>query len=317
MNRAGEMISYTYDNEGQLVGITYPSGKKIRYSYNKQGDLASIETTENNNLITTAYERNPSGEVTCATFKGLTAQSPLSITYVYDSKGYPTGMKYPDGYALQYRYDQENRLTEIVDGAQQSVVSYKYDSIGRIIKRSLGNGVYTTYNYDIRDRLTALLNHAADGKVISEYSYSYNPAGIVTAMKSSDGEYRYAYDNDYQLTRVEYPDRSIVEYLYDEAGNRVSMIDRNGKTDYQSNNLDQYTKAGTDTFTYDKKGNIIDRFSNNLRSQYFWDEENRLIGVSRDNVTITYQYDDSGRLITKKTGEKEIHFLWDGETLIS
>ncbi len=316
-NRAGEKISYVYDDTGQSAMIQYPSGKKVQYSYDIMGNLVSVEENDNNNLITTSYTLDTSGEVTGTTVKGLTAQSPLSITYEYDSNGIPTAMKYPDGYTLHYRYDLDKKLTEILDDDQHPIVSYKYDIIGRVTQSTLGNGFYTTYDYDIRDRLTDLVNHAADGKIISEYSYSYNPAGIVTSMKSLEGEYRYSYDNDYQLTRVEYPDRTSVEYEYDAAGNRISVKDQNGKTDYQINNLDQYTRAGTETLTYDKKGNIASRQMGNTSAYYTWDEDNRLTGITRGNITINYQYDISGRLITKKTGTSVLHYIWDGANLIA
>jgi len=316
-NRAGEKIIYDYNDAGQFSGIQYPSGKKIQYSYNEKGDLVSVEENDNNNLINTSYTIDTSGEVTGTTVKGLTAQSTPSITYEYDSNGTPTAMKYPDGYTLHYRYDLDTQLTEITDDTQHTLVAYKYDTIGLVTQRTLGNGLYTTYDYDVMDRLTKLVNHAADGKIISEYSYSYNPAGIVTLMKSQEGEYRYSYDNDYQLTKVEYPDRTSVEYEYDAAGNRISVKDQNGKTDYKINNLDQYTQAGMETFTYDKKGNIASRQMGNISAYYSWDEDNRLTGIIRGDVTINYQYDISGRLITKKTGTTIIHYIWDGANLIA
>ena len=89
------------------------------------------------------------------------------------------------------------------------------------------------------------------------------------------------------------------------------------KPRYKTNNLDQYTQAGSEAFTYDRNGNLLSRSANEGSTQYSWDEDNRLIGVTRNNISISYQYDDAGRLITKKTAGAITHYLWDNMDLIS
>ncbi len=46
-------------------------------------------------------------------------------------------------------------------------------------------------------------------------------------------------------------------FAYDAAGNRTSVIDGSGTCTYTTNNLNQYTAAGTASYQYDASGNMV------------------------------------------------------------
>ncbi|NEP54064.1 MAG: hypothetical protein F6K65_36850, partial [Moorea sp. SIO3C2] len=95
-------------------------------------------------------------------------------------------------------------------------------------------------------------------------------------------------------------------YVYDAAGNRIQTIVNGETTDYNTNNLNQYTSAGDGVYSYDDDGNLISKTENGETWSYSYDTENRLVGVVEpDGSTTQYEYDALGnRIATVYNGER-------------
>jgi RHS repeat-associated protein len=78
---------------------------------------------------------------------------------------------------------------------------------------------------------------------------------------------------------------------------------------YGVNGLNQYTTAGTASFTYDLNGNLT---SDGSRT-FTYDEENRLVAASGG---VTLRYDPLGRLYEAVSLAGTRRFIWDGDALI-
>lgn len=317
-NRQGDVIDFGYDVTGRLSTKTFASGKSYAYQYDYRGLLSQVDSISGSTRsLDGYYEYDLARRLTLAKVPGRSGAETYDIAYNYDLAGNRTAMVYPDGYTLNYEYDDANRLVRIADAGDNTLVAYAYDAAGRCLRRTLGNGTYTTYSYDDVNRLTRLTNNAPDDSVQSRFDYAYNDAGMRLSMTTLEGVHTYTYDDIDQLTRVQYPDGRTVDYVFDAAGNRVSVDDDGQVTGYTTNNLDQYTQAGAETFTYDLNGNLANRTSGGQNTQYTWDEENRLVAMDRNGVHIDYRYDHQGRLSAKVIGGQEQRFVWDGVDLIA
>ncbi|MFH1702232.1 MAG: RHS repeat-associated core domain-containing protein [Nitrospirota bacterium] len=317
-NRRGEKISFSYDVTGRLEWKQYPSGKKLHFFYDATGYLVSIENVVGGTTTPdTAYWRDTSHRITKVIVPGKALPETYDVSYAYDAAGNRTQMIYPDGNLLNYAYDAANRLTQISDTSDNTIVAYEYDAAGRRTKKTLGNGTYTTYAYDDLYRLTTLINYSPGGAVQSRFAYSYDAVGIRTAMTTLEGTHTYSYDNIYQLTGVAYPGGRTVNYTFDKVGNRAKVTDNDVVTNYSSNKLDQYTQAGSETFDYDKNGNLKNRYLGANTTTYGWDEDDRLVSVDRNGVHIDYHYDYQGRLVSKTIDSQETRYIWDGLDLIA
>ena len=90
-------------------------------------------------------------------------------------------------------------------------------------------------------------------------------------------------------------------------------------TAYTANNLNQYTRVGAATPTYDKNGNMTSDGTNTYR----WDAENRLTGATVPGAagaaatTASYSYDAHHRRVKKTVGTTTTYFLWCGDTLLA
>ncbi|MCP4423367.1 MAG: choice-of-anchor D domain-containing protein, partial [Chloroflexi bacterium] len=109
-----------------------------------------------------------------------------------------------------------------------------------------------------------------------------------------------------QLTRISYPDGAFVAYGYDTNGNRISMTDSWGTTDYvydAFNRLAAVYFPGLNPvqYQYDEAHNLTRiTYPNSQAVDYGYDTNNRLISVIDSSGATAYGYDlESGNLITK------------------
>jgi YD repeat-containing protein len=127
-------------------------------------------------------------------------------------------------------------------------------------------------------------------------------------MTTTHGTWAYEYDAVGRLIHAvftssnsEIADQDL-RYEYDAAGNRVKAVINEVTTQYETNNMNQYTKVGTDTYTYDDDGNMMSETGSKTWS-YTYDDANRLIGVGDGTDTWSYVYDGFGNCVrTIKNG---------------
>ncbi|AGU52771.1 RHS family protein [Variovorax paradoxus B4] len=72
--------------------------------------------------------------------------------------------------------------------------------------------------------------------------------------------------------------------------------------------------AGTH-YTWDERGNLIERTWNGEKNVFTWDGFNRMRSASTYGKTTTFSYDALGRRIAKRSSYATTLFGWDGDTL--
>ena len=142
---------YNYDARGQLLGVTYGTGRKVQYNYDASGNRTSV---------------NDRGTNTLYTANGLNEYTQVgSMLISYDKNGNLTSAS-----TGSYNYDAQNRLTR----AQSSsgLVKMQYDARNRVVSRSI-SGVTTYFVYD-------------DWNLIGEYDASGNELARYVQGPSTD-----------------------------------------------------------------------------------------------------------------------------------
>jgi len=133
----------------------------------------------------------------------------------------------------------------------------------------------------------------------------------------------YDYDEKNRITNQTYRDKnnaviSSVNYTCYENGNRKTMTNELGKTEYFYDNLDQIVSVqtprwGAQGYTYDNVGNrqsfINDENGNNKNVSYDYDELNQLKKITENNQETTFDYDGSGNCIRKGSASYEWDYL--------
>jgi RHS repeat-associated protein len=284
-NRDGAWVTYAYDDLGRVTSKAVPAsasfaaGYNVFYGYDLRGLLAYARYASPSGAgITNAFDALGRQKSTTTNMDG-TART---ITYQYDAAGNRTAVNATTGYAMNFSYDPLSRMTALVDGNFQQIVSFAYDAAGRRQTLALGPGGTSSqsYGYDGADRLTSLSHTIGGTPGYQASSFTYNPASQIASRTTS---------NDALASNTAY----------------------NVSRGYSANGLNQYAAAGGATFSYDGNGNLVSDGS----TSFVYDSENRLVSAS-GGKNATLSYDPLGRLWQVSGPSGTTRFEYDGDRLL-
>jgi len=255
---------------------------QLQYEFSTTGTLTRIHEPAGNQ-IALAY--------TGANLTGITDTVGRQITLAYDGSNRLTQVQDPLGRKVTYAFDANGRLSTVTDKIGNATGqnpalhrwTYGYDGTTRHIRTITDpdGRVRVTNTYDSqgrvfqqRDALNALtqISYSAGQSVLTDprlhaTTFTFDARMRVLTQADVVGA------NTYTIT-----------YVYDAAGNRTSITDRNGKT--------------TD-FTYDMRGNVLTKTDPQINpqtprylTQFGYDAKNNLTSVTDARsfvTTLTYQ----------------------------
>ena len=304
----GKTTAYTYDAVGNRITVTENGIRNTQYVYDAKDRLATV-TDPLGHVTTYAYDTvdnqvsvtDPLGHATTFTYDAVNQRTSVkdalnhSTSYQYDGNGNRTKLNDANNKITQYAYDAMNRLAQVTDAAN-GVVMYAYDAAGNRTSMTDANNHTTTYAYDALNRLVSTtdpLSHVT--------GYGYDAVGNRSSQAKPDGTtVTYANDALNRLVGTSYPGGSI-SYVYDAAGNRVTLTDASGTTTYTYDDLNRLTQAaapgGTVGYGYDLFGNRTSlTYPGAQTVTYAYDLASRLTAVTDHASRITqYTYDAANR----------------------
>lgn len=328
----------TYDAVGNLQSMTDFNGETTVYRYNDRNWLIEKDF-DDDPTVSMTYTRNGLVE-TMTDGRGVTQfeydeRDRLTkridpdgkwIAYGYDVAGNRTLVKTALG-ETRYTFDQRNWLDTVI--AASGTTDYDYNAVGNLVHTQFGNGTQENRRYDTLNRLVYLENQAADGDLISSYTYTLDKVGNRMSVMENDGrKVNYTYDELYRLTQEKVLDavngNRTSGYVYDNVGNRLTKTETvNGTTTttgytYDANDrLLRETVNGqiTTTYTYDDNGNTLTKTEPGQETRYTWDDQNRLVAaeiVTADGIKhLEYEYDASGIRVASIVDGQETRYLID------
>jgi RHS repeat-associated protein len=299
---SGRAVANTYNARGQVVGEAFSDGTHTDFTYDSHGNLATATSAAG----TTALQYDGADRPVKVTYPGG-----QFLEYTYDGGGRRSSMTDQTGFTVNYQYDAAGRLAGMTDGNGGLVVRYTYNAVGQLVREDMGNGTYTTHAYDAAGDLTSLVNHAPDGSINSRFDYTYDAQGRRTSMTTLDGTTTYGYDAAGELTSAKLPGGRTITFAYDTMGNRTVVSDSGAKTQYATNELNQYTSVGGYPDAYDADGNLTLATGPGGNTVYTYDAQDRLIGVRTATDTWAYQYDALGNRIAATHNGQTVRYLVD------
>jgi RHS repeat-associated protein len=292
----GNVTRYTYDAAGRRTQVTDALMHATTFAYDAGGNQTSM--TDANNY-TTQYAYDALNRRTKVIYPDNTAD----LT-AYDALGRIASKTDQANLTTRYQYDALGRLIQVTDALSQTT-AYAYDEAGNRISQTDANNHTTTFAYDELNRRDQRTLPAGQTE-----GMTYDAAGNLKTKTDFNGKTTtYNYDLINRLI-AKIPDASFsaptVTFTYTATGQRESMTDTSGITNYTYDARDRLTKKatpeGTLTYTYDLGGNLKSIRSSNTNGtsvDYAYDADNRLSSV-RDNRlatgTTTYSYDNVGSL---------------------
>jgi len=291
----GQTITFIYDVINRVTLKDYQAGTDVYYIYDE------TFSTNSKGKLTTVTDASGSGKFyydklgqIIKTIK--TVDSTLYTTEsAYDAMGRTTGIKYPDGETVSYAYDRGGNLLGVTGFATYS----SYNALGQAQNVTYANGVSTTQQYHpLNNRLLSLTTNSPVSGGVQNISYSYDNGGNITTLTDLlDGNrtQSFTYDHLNRLTQAQNTVYGTLTYTYNQIGN-ITYNSQLGSYTYGTK-PHAVTQAGTNIYSYDANGNMIDRAGKTIAYDY----ENRATSISYDSSSVASVYDYSGWRVKKIT----------------
>lgn len=278
-----QVTNYEYDDFNRLKKIIYPAAatgatrlqQTIEYfatgTVKKKTDTAGRETAylyDNANRLTTITD--PAAKVTELEYNARSQTTGVSdalnqhYTFAYDALGRTTGMTRAS-VSMSYGYDAVGNRTSRTD-YNAATTSYAYDDLNRLTTVTYPNSTSASYDYDALSRITSATNE--NGTVTVSYD---NRGRIAATTDVFDQLLEYAYDENGNRTALALNETAYAGYAYDTVNRLISLGDPGTA----------FPVAG---FTYDEINRLTER---NVGDGGF----NRYAGTNS-----TYEYDGLSRL---------------------
>lgn len=292
----GNVTQYAYDDASRRSKVTDALGNATSIAYDAVGNQISM-TDANSNV--TQYQYDQDNRRTNTIYPDKTSDS-----VAYDALGRTVSKTDQAGLVTQFQYDKLGRLTQVTDALGQ-ITKYAYDEVGNRLSQTDANSHTTSFVYDKMGRRSQRTLPLG----MSE-SFTYDLAGNLATKTDFNGKTTaYAYDAVNRLTGKT-PDASLsqpaIAFTYTSTGQRQTMIDASGTTNYAYDLRDHLTQKatpeGTLSYTYDLAGNLASIRSSNANgtsADYGYDVLNRLTKVTDNRLAsgvTTYAYDNAGNL---------------------
>jgi RHS repeat-associated protein len=297
----GDYWSYHFDSQGRLETFYSPrSGVGEEYAYDV------------NNSVTTYT--NSTGGLGTLSYDGYNVESIQSAngatsTFEYNSPNTgdrPSKYTNAQGVALDYQWKNSQEMTQVKQNnvvmAEMTYRSASQSCSGSLAQATDGRGQVTTYTYDSRCRMTKVDRPAPMGDTTMTYD-AFDRVRTVTDGRGA--KQTISYDANDRVTSIVYTRTGVtgtdkVDYTYDGNGNRTTRVDTvpgaGPKTstwalDARNRVTSEVLPEGSNTYTYDKSGNLASLTNAWGTTSYTYDDENDVKTITPpvgDPITFDY-----------------------------
>lgn len=320
--QAGQQLTFAYDREARLVGLTNEQGHHYRFELDAAGRV--VTETGFDGLVR-HYERDAAGQV-------ARVQRPAGRTtaYRYDAAGRVAEVDYNDGQPITYRYDGAGAL--LAARTATSSVEFERDALGRVIQEK--QGAHTlSYRYDARGQRISLISSLG-----ADFSWQHDAMGNLSAVRAGEHwQAHFLHDARGLELQRQCSGGIRLAWSHDAAGRPTSqhIATRQGpvrQRQYQWQGADQLTQiedslTGSTQYSYDAIGTLTgaryadgsqdvrlaDAVGNLFRTPTLADRQYAPGGQLHQASGTRYRYDEEGNLTQKTTADgQQWRYSWDG-----
>jgi RHS repeat-associated protein len=202
------MVSYTYDADQQLTGVSGAS--TATYSYDQNG-----------NRTMSGYSTGTGNELT----------EGAGYTYTYDHDGnLISETQTSTGDVTTYTWDYRNRLTNVVEENSSHTVilqaTYTYDVLNRRIETDETVSGTETKLYTVYDGTNPYAEFDGSGDLVERYVYGPGANQILARVSGSGTLAWYLADNEGSIRDIVSNSGTVIDHIaYDAYGNVISESD--------------------------------------------------------------------------------------------
>ncbi|MFG2863792.1 DUF6531 domain-containing protein [Streptomyces sioyaensis] len=211
-----EVMSYGYDDAGNLTHVTNSSGKALEFTYD---DRSRITAWTDRNDSTYRYVYDDDNRVT----QTIGPEGYLSSRWAYDPDQQQTHYTDACGATTVYQLNDLYQVTAETDPLGNTTTS-EWDRYDNLLARTDALGHTVRYEYDLAHNPTAV--QLPDG---SRSTATYNGLNLPLSSTGYDGTtWRCEYDERGNLTAMTAPDGGAIRFTHDRAGAIATATDASG-----------------------------------------------------------------------------------------
>ena len=296
----GRSVFFERDAEGRIRYLIDPAGQTVSYTYDDAGDLVAVT-----DLLGETTQFEYLAEIPHHLAAILDDEGQISHAFEYDEGG-RLAFTCPGGVdCVEMQHDVDNR-TEVLYDATGRPSTYTYDEWGNVLTRTDALGQVTTMAYDEYGRMTSITDPL--GGVTS---YGYDERGnLITTTKphdpsepESDYTITRTYDHLNRVTAIDLPTGGGYRFSYAGGDNEAEVLDHEGNLiasygyDMSGRQVSETGPFGTVQMVLDAQGNAVESTDTFGRQTVMgYDSLNRLTSmVDHQGQTSTFDYDPLGR----------------------
>ncbi|OEC32750.1 YD repeat-containing protein [Pseudomonas cuatrocienegasensis] len=320
---ASGMTTFTYDVANKRTDVTNGSGQVWSYFYDAQGQLLEVQTPAvNGQRLSTRYVYDAQGNVT-----QVTDGRGNAVTYTYDAQGNRTLERDAQGNTVAWLYNGDNQVLNEVrysvpatwnaatstwtnpPASTAQVKRFVYDANSRLSYSVDATGTAIAYIYFSNGLLKQEITYSAAVDVSGLSPTQSLPLSNATAWVNAQDKSRstlteFVYDYRGNLSkRTTYAKvdasgagvldaaAAVTQYIYSEHGQLLQTLAVRGAA-RTSNTLLSST-------AYDGMGRVLSQTDANGTRTHVYNGANRTVAVTNTaGMTTTQAYDTAGRLIS-------------------
>ena len=301
----GVITNYEYDDFGQRLKEISADRGVTSYQYDAAGNRLS--RTDANN-ITANFQYDALNRITAIDYPG----TDLDINYSYDqcNNGIGRLCTISDSHSqTSYQYDPWGNRTEIVNTISNipHTTQYSYDAGNNLLSTTYPSGTKIDYQRDAIRQITQVTYTTSTANIEPIASQiNYLPQGARQSMTFGNGlQEQRSHDQSYRLTGQVTPGLQDRQYLYDAAGNILTINQGEGIISQALE--DPETVSGTNTSDISEVDESLDESSSEQSSasaliasqyQYQYDVLHRITEEIASYGQRNYSYDENGNRLT-------------------
>jgi RHS repeat-associated protein len=318
------LVSYAYNDKGDLVSITDAMNQKttIEYRYH----LMIKKTDRNGNSFYWEYDAKKRCIHTWGDegllegfiqynkgFNIVTNSVGENTTYYYDENNLCIRQTDHYGNSKLTEYTDDFEVLRAIDEAGR-ITGFVYDNKGRLNKQIFPDGTSLQFHYNDYNQHTLVIHPDGSNEVLGydeqrrlrfinkpndrTIFYEYNKEGQVAAIvENSKQKSLLSYDEDHNLVSAELPDQTVLQWSFDALGRCTQTINAEGHRRY---------------FEFDALNRVRTLHlpdGNTVKLQYNAYED---ITRAKDKFyDLQYEYTATGSLKKSRRNGKELNFLYD------
>lgn len=321
------LVSYSYNEEGDLCGITDALGQTTVIEYK---DHLMVKKTDRNGQAFYWEYKKIRGEQRCVHTWGdggwlageieyhkgynLVTDSLGHVSrYDFTPEGYITSVTDPLGNTRTIQYTPEKDIHRVVD-AQGNITGYSYNEQGQLTNIYYPDGGTQLYGYDkeghinltqspegrcttflYEDNLLKFAN-TPGGAVIA---YEYNDKGLLTGIRSEGRKVTFTYDEWFNLSEAAINGEIQGRWWYDAYGR--PLINQNGENKIRR-------------WNYDALGRVVrDMLPDGNTVELTYDAYDSVLEAKDKQRKVAFAYTPLGSIKSREEDGKSVQFVYNTE----